>query len=386
MVNAFISKLTANGEFITAGKLSTDLEMESNAMVVNNEERLWVAGAFGGSGDFDPGPGEFILQAAGEEDAFLLNIEPCTPTASILDIAACEFYTSPSGNATWTISGTYNDTIINVSGCDSVLTINLTIHHSTESEITVEACDEYMTAGGNFLTASGIYTEVVTNVNGCDSVIVINLTILESTIFAQDVTTCTGYISPGGEMYTETGTYYDTLTSSIECDSIIVTYLTIDTINTAVIYPIEGPILLAEQTNANYQWLDCNNNYQPIPGATEQSFTASENGSYAVIISFNDCIDTSACYVVSVGTHDLFEKEGLKLYPNPVQEKVTIEMTEEFKYGSLSIVDLHGREVYKIASVSDSEWQLHLDLVAGIYFVRVRSDGRYAVAKLIISY
>src|SRR4029079_4266391 len=103
------------------------------------------------------------------------------------------------------------DTIINGIGCDSVLTINLTIHHSTESEITVEACDEYMTAGGNFLTASGIYTEVVTNVNGCDSVIVINLTILESTIFAQDVTTCTGYISPGGEMYTETGTYYDTL-------------------------------------------------------------------------------------------------------------------------------------------------------------------------------
>ncbi|MCF8460101.1 MAG: T9SS type A sorting domain-containing protein [Flavobacteriales bacterium] len=47
---------------------------------------------------------------------------------SNLEISACETYTSPSGNYTWTEDGIYMDTIPNNVGLDSILTINLTIN------------------------------------------------------------------------------------------------------------------------------------------------------------------------------------------------------------------------------------------------------------------
>ena len=52
----------------------------------------------------------------------------CTPTASSITETACFEYTSPSQNYTYTQSGTYNDTIPNAEGCDSVITIDLTIN------------------------------------------------------------------------------------------------------------------------------------------------------------------------------------------------------------------------------------------------------------------
>lgn len=50
----------------------------------------------------------------------------CSPTFSNIIVSACGSYTSPSGNIK-SSSIIFNDTISNVSGCDSVITIDLTI-------------------------------------------------------------------------------------------------------------------------------------------------------------------------------------------------------------------------------------------------------------------
>jgi hypothetical protein len=51
----------------------------------------------------------------------------CTATSTTISDTACSTYTSPSGNYTWSVSGTYTDTILNNAGCDSIITIQLTI-------------------------------------------------------------------------------------------------------------------------------------------------------------------------------------------------------------------------------------------------------------------
>ena len=60
-----------------------------------------------------------------------------------------------------------------------------------------------------------------------------------------------------------------------------------------------SPILSANQIGASYQWLDCDDNYAPIVGDTNQDFTATANGNFAVIVSGYGCTDTSDCYLTA---------------------------------------------------------------------------------------
>lgn len=53
-------------------------------------------------------------------------------------------------------------------------------------------------------------------------------------------------------------------------------------------------------TGLVYEWVDCDDNFAPIAGETGESFTATETGNYAVIITDGNCIDTSECVEVIV--------------------------------------------------------------------------------------
>jgi hypothetical protein len=70
----------------------------------------------------------------------------CSNTSSSISPAVCFSYTSPSGNYIWTTSGIYNDTIFNNAGCDSIITINLTIN----------TVDNSVVQNGIYLTANAV--------------------------------------------------------------------------------------------------------------------------------------------------------------------------------------------------------------------------------------
>jgi len=74
--------------------------------------------------------------------------------------------------------------------------------------------------------------------------------------------------------------------------------LTVTTVNTGVTQA--GATLTATAAGATYQWLNCNG-YAPLAGETSQSYTATNSGSYAVIVTQNACPDTSECYSVYIG-------------------------------------------------------------------------------------
>ncbi|MEI8204062.1 MAG: T9SS type A sorting domain-containing protein [Bacteroidota bacterium] len=76
--------------------------------------------------------------------------------------------------------------------------------------------------------------------------------------------------------------------------------ITVNTVNTSVSQ--SGFTFTANATGATYVWINCNGN-APIPGQTQQSFTATAIDNYAVIVTQNGCPDTSACLLADTNCY-----------------------------------------------------------------------------------
>jgi len=139
-----------------------------------------------------------------------------------LSIIACDSYEFKG--KTVTVSGTYYDTLKNSVGCDSLVTYNIKINKSNGSSIKHVACNSYY-FNGNTITANGVYYDTLKNVLNCDSIISLNLTINKSTKGLIFVKSCNTYFFNGSKL-TSSGLYYDTLTNAVGCDS----FLTLDLI------------------------------------------------------------------------------------------------------------------------------------------------------------
>jgi len=72
--------------------------------------------------------GSTVCSTCNLEMSQTITINVGQATVETISPTACNAYVSPSGNYTWTTSATYLDTIPNVAGCDSVITVNLTIN------------------------------------------------------------------------------------------------------------------------------------------------------------------------------------------------------------------------------------------------------------------
>lgn len=127
-----------------------------------------------------------------------------------------------------------------------------------------------------------------------------------------------------------------------------------------------SPTLSANQTGAQYQWIDCSNN-TPIANATGQSFTATSNGSYAVIVTVGACSDTSICLPVNnVSVHDITKNPFLQLFPNPNTGGVTLRAETQ---GILVVRDMTGKKLVE-TNFKQGDQTINLShLAAGIYMV-----------------
>lgn len=155
-----------------------------------------------------------------------------------VDVSDCKSYTSPSKKYTWTLSGSYNDTLVNYRSCDSVITFNLTILKPTTSILQAKACKSFKGPSGKYTyTQSGVYKDTIRNQRGCDSIITVVVKLLES-YNSIKTTVCKSYQSPSKKYtWTQSGSYSDTLKNYAACDSIITINLTVLTPTTATISP-----------------------------------------------------------------------------------------------------------------------------------------------------
>ena len=120
---------------------------------------------------------------SGTSDAFLVkfNSFTCSPEGDSAVISACDTFYSPSGKYQWTASGIYIDTVLNKLGCDSVVTFDLTVNKNKQATISVNACRPYTSPSGSLVTGtSGTYLDTISTMAGCDSAMTIHLTVMQA--------------------------------------------------------------------------------------------------------------------------------------------------------------------------------------------------------------
>jgi Concanavalin A-like lectin/glucanases superfamily/Secretion system C-terminal sorting domain len=116
----------------------------------------------------------------------------------------------------------------------------------------------------------------------------------------------------------------------------------LDTVDTRVTR--SGNSFTAMAANAQFQWLNCNG-FSAISNATNSTFSATANGTYAVRVTQGGCVDTSACYsVTGVGTSSTTLEENLLIYPLPMSDGGTVQFGGQGAF-SLKLVDLTGKIV-----------------------------------------
>lgn len=133
---------------------------------------------------------------------------------------------------------------------------------------------------------------------------------------------------------------------------------------------IDEITMQANFSTGTYQWVNCDENYSAINGETNQSFTATANGNYAVIVTSGTCSDTSDCVNINkVGLDEMIN--DISIYPNPTNNVVNISVPTELVGSQFSIRDFTGRTIlYNTFDVEHHEIDLST-YDSGIYFIHV---------------
>lgn len=138
-------------------------------------------------------------------------------------VAICDSFQVPSG-VWYSTTGIYQDTIPNALGCDSVITIDLTITTTTFIMDTVFACDSNDFRGMNLTTAGTYYDTVFTG--SCDSIYIRTLTMGYASFVTFNQFECDSFVSPTGKVWNTDGMFMDTILNASGCDSNMVFNLT----------------------------------------------------------------------------------------------------------------------------------------------------------------
>ncbi len=298
-------------------------------------------------------------------------------------IVACDNYTWINGiNYSSTNDSSYV-VYTNAQGCDSIIFLNLSIHSSESTIDSIVSCDNYTwTDGIKYTLSNNTAVDTFSNQMGCDSIVFLNLLIHYSDSLVDSIDACTSYTWLDGLQYSSSNNSAShTLPNKNGCDSTIFLNLTINNINSNVIQ--SGIVLMAEDSTATYQWINCQGNVT-IPGATSRTFMASSNGDYAVIISKNGCSDTSSCNsVMGIGIFKNVFGKAVSIFPNPTSGWLHIDFGEVVNPIIIFITDQNGKQVFKKTIEQSNSLKLKFDGPPGIYILTIESEGEKVHSKIL---
>ena len=252
--------------------------------------------------------------AAGTKATILNTVKGCdsvvtmtltvNPTYNVIDtktICASQLPYEWNG-VTFAAAGTKTTTLNTVNGCDSVVTMTLTVNPTYNVIDTTTICASQLPYEWNGVTFAAAGTKNVTlqSVNYCDSIVAMTLTVNPTYNTPITESICQGQsYSFYGQNLTTAGVYTHTLTTSKGCDSIITLTLTVNPLPTVIIFGdgsfCQGDnVTLTAMGASSYDW----NN-----GSQTATTTVSTGGIYTVTgTDTNGCRNTATQEVTETPT------------------------------------------------------------------------------------
>ena len=255
----------------------------------------------------------------------------------------------------------------NAVGCDSVLNLDLTIFGPTYGTEIVNVCDSFVDPLGNSYYSTGSYNYTLLNSQGCDSIVNLQVNILRSNSVLYD-TICSGTYYLNNTPYSSSGTYQQVVTNASGCDSVITLNLEIQD-DLGVDFSANQQVFLNPPFDVEFS----NNTPDRLlkqfiwdfgDGTTLQSNGPTANHSY----SHNGFYDVSLiCTYVSTGCQqEIRELEyifcmggpddttwvedvtvpDVSLYPNPTSGIIHLEVENFTGIITTSVFDVSGKVIY----------------------------------------
>lgn len=298
-------------------------------------------------------------------------------------------------------SGTYLHYRLSPEGCPSSDTLHLVVKRSTSSIEVAEACNSYTWESGNGQTYTQVPdvapTVTLTNAAGCDSTITLHLTLFYSTRDTLSAYADTAYTWIDGVTYHTTGCYTYTIANAEGCDSLIVLNLYVEG-SIVRIDQLDGHLLAVNHyvyghsnppvNYYDYRWF---HNGERVQRANHSDYLLSNevlNGAYYVEVPIDAgrtrWIRSNVINITSIG--DVSDGDP-RLWPNPVASGALLHIqsgTTSDKGTTCAIHDLQGRLCATIP-VHDGTTTVPIDLLPGVYTLSLRyAEGTVARTRFVV--
>jgi gliding motility-associated-like protein len=199
-----------------------------NATICQNQSYTFLGTTYTSSFN---GNVDTVQTALGCDSIIALHLNVIPYLTGTLNHTMCQGHSFTFNNITYTssISGV-KDTLVSVGGCDSIVTLNLTVTPYLTGNIFASICP------GQSYLFNGIYqnttvttTDTFQNAGGCDSIVTLHLTVIPYYTGTLNVTICQGHNYTFNNInYTSSVSgVKDTLSTTGGCDSIVTLNLTV---------------------------------------------------------------------------------------------------------------------------------------------------------------
>ena len=230
--------------------------IDGNTYTLSNNSAIWI-----------------LTNTAGCDSIVTLDLTITNSNSGTDTQSACDTYTWIDGNTYTATNNSATVMLSTIDGCDSLVTLDLTINNSYSTTDVQGACDSYTWIDGNtYTTSNNTASFMLSSMTGCDSLVTLDLTIDNSLLATDAQSACDSYTWIDGVTYTSSNnTATILLTASGGCDSLVTLDLTIGNSNTGI-----------DTQNAcdTYTWIDGN------------TYTTSNNSATWILTNASGCDST----------------------------------------------------------------------------------------------